>query len=68
MALGSHQDDNVTVRTWHPDGPNGQVKQDTKIWAHHEVLLKLDAVDLERGTVTTKRNPLTPSNLHLDRC
>lgn len=43
------EDDNVTLRTWHPDGPNGQVQQRTDILAHHEVLLRLDAVDLERG-------------------
>lgn len=39
----------MTLRTWHPDGPNGQVQQRTDILAHHEVLLRLDAVDLERG-------------------
>ena len=43
------QDDNVTLRTWHPEGPNGQVEKRTDILAHHEVLLKLDAMDLERG-------------------
>ena len=43
------QDDNVTLRTWHPEGPNGQVEKKTDILAHHEVLLKLDAMDLERG-------------------
>ncbi|KIJ34246.1 hypothetical protein M422DRAFT_75866 [Sphaerobolus stellatus SS14] len=44
------EDDNVTVRTWHPDGPNGQVEQKKDILAHHEVLLRLDAMDLERGS------------------
>ncbi|EJD39380.1 serine-tRNA ligase [Auricularia subglabra TFB-10046 SS5] len=43
------EDDNATLRTWHPDGPNGQVQQRTDILPHHEVLLRLDAVDLERG-------------------
>ncbi|KAF9238999.1 serine-tRNA ligase [Melanogaster broomeanus] len=43
------EDDNVTLRTWHPDGPNGQVQKKTDIMPHHEVLLRLDAMDLERG-------------------
>lgn len=43
------QDDNVTLRTWHPHGPNGQVEKKTNIMPHHEVLLRLDAMDLERG-------------------
>ena len=44
------QDNNEVIRTWHPDGPNGQVEKKTGILAHHEVLLRLDAMDLERGT------------------
>ncbi|KAG2366448.1 serine-tRNA ligase [Suillus spraguei] len=43
------EDDNVTLRTWHPDGPNGQVEKKTNIMPHHEVLLRLDAMDLDRG-------------------
>ena len=43
------QDNNEVIRTWHPDGPNGQVEQRTDIMPHHEVLLRLDAMDLERG-------------------
>ncbi|KAF7799672.1 hypothetical protein EIP86_010912 [Pleurotus ostreatoroseus] len=43
------EDDNATVRTWHPDGPNAQVEKKTNIMPHHEVLLRLDAMDLERG-------------------
>jgi seryl-tRNA synthetase len=39
------------LRTWHPDGPNTQVEKRTDILAHHEVLLRLDAMDLERGTL-----------------
>jgi hypothetical protein len=39
----------VTLRTWHPDGPNGQVERKTDIMPHHEVLLRLDAMDLDRG-------------------
>ncbi|KAH9996304.1 serine-tRNA ligase [Russula vinacea] len=37
------------LSTWHPDGPNAQVEKKTNILAHHEVLLRLDAMDLERG-------------------
>lgn len=43
------EDDNVTLRTWNPDGPNGQVEKKTNIMPHHEVLLRLDAMDLDRG-------------------
>ncbi|KAI6132923.1 hypothetical protein EV401DRAFT_1914940 [Pisolithus croceorrhizus] len=43
------EDDNVTLRLWHPDGPNGQVEKKANIMPHHEVLLRLDAMDLERG-------------------
>lgn len=39
------------MRTWHPDGPNGQVEKKSDIMPHHEVLLRLDAMDLERGLV-----------------
>jgi seryl-tRNA synthetase len=44
------QDDNATLRTWHPDGPNAQVEKKADIMPHHEVLLRLDAMDLDRGT------------------
>ncbi|KDQ56895.1 hypothetical protein JAAARDRAFT_158131 [Jaapia argillacea MUCL 33604] len=43
------EDDNAVLRTWHPDGPNAQVEKKTDIMPHHEVLLRLDAMDLERG-------------------
>lgn len=43
------QDDNKTLRTWHPDGEGVQVEKKTDIMPHHEVLLRLDAMDLERG-------------------
>ncbi|KAI9463983.1 serine-tRNA ligase [Lactarius psammicola] len=49
VPVSQTEDDNVTLRTWHPDGPNGQVEKRTDILAHHEVLLRLDAMDLERG-------------------
>ncbi|KAG6335169.1 hypothetical protein ID866_3913 [Astraeus odoratus] len=47
------EDDNVTLRTWHPEGPNGQVEKKANIMPHHEVLLRLDAMDLERGAKIT---------------
>lgn len=43
------EDDNATMRTWHPDGPNGTVEKKADIMPHHEVLLRLDAMDLDRG-------------------
>ncbi|EKM57180.1 uncharacterized protein PHACADRAFT_254765 [Phanerochaete carnosa HHB-10118-sp] len=42
------EDENVTLRTWHPQG--AEVEKKTDIMPHHEVLLRLDAMDLERGT------------------
>lgn len=45
------QDDNVTLRTWHPDGEGVQVEKKAGILAHHEVLLRLDAMDLDRGAL-----------------
>ena len=39
------------LKTWHPNGPNSQVEKKPDILAHHEVLLRLDAMDLERGTL-----------------
>ncbi|KAI0686328.1 serine-tRNA ligase [Cytidiella melzeri] len=44
------EDDNKTLRTWHPKGEGVQVEKRTDIMPHHEVLLRLDAMDLERGT------------------
>jgi len=49
VPVSQTEDDNATLRTWHPDGPNGQVEKKTNILAHHEILLRLDAMDLERG-------------------
>ena len=50
-TIFSIQDDNLTLKTWHPNGPNGRVEKQADILAHHEVLLRLDAMDLERGTL-----------------
>ncbi|KAF8532040.1 serine-tRNA ligase [Gautieria morchelliformis] len=50
VPVSQTEDDNATLRTWHPDGPNAQVEQKKGILAHHEVLLRLDAMDLDRGS------------------
>jgi len=44
------EDDNKLLRTWHPQGEGAKVEKRTDIMPHHEVLLRLDAMDLERGT------------------
>jgi len=49
VPISQTEDENVTLRTWHPDGPNAQVEKKTDIMPHHEVLLRLDAMDLDRG-------------------
>jgi seryl-tRNA synthetase len=49
VPVSKTEDDNATLRTWHPEGQNGQVEKRSDILAHHEVLLRLDAMDLERG-------------------
>lgn len=49
VPISQTEGDNAVVRTWHPDGPNAQVEHKTTILPHHEVLLRLDAVDLDRG-------------------
>ncbi|KAF5384438.1 hypothetical protein D9615_003329 [Tricholomella constricta] len=43
------EDDNVTVRTWHPEGETEEPPARPDILPHHEVLLRLDAMDLDRG-------------------
>ncbi|KAI0340455.1 serine-tRNA ligase [Trametopsis cervina] len=44
------EDDNAILRKWHPQGEGVEVEKKTDIMPHHEVLLRLDAMDLERGT------------------
>jgi seryl-tRNA synthetase len=44
---------------WHPDGPNSAFEQKPGILAHHEVLLRLDAMDLDRGNLSS--SPFLPS-------
>lgn len=43
------EDDNTTLRTWDPLGETDDPAPRPGILPHHEVLLKLDAMDLERG-------------------
>jgi len=49
VPVSQTEDDNTTLRTWHPDGPNGEVEKRTDILPHHEVMMRLDMIDLERG-------------------
>lgn len=37
------------MKKWHPKGEGVEVEKRTDIMPHHEVLLRLDAMDLERG-------------------
>ncbi|KAF9777519.1 serine-tRNA ligase [Thelephora terrestris] len=43
VPVSNTEDDNKVLRTWHPMKKSG-------ILAHHEVLLRLDAMDLDRGS------------------
>ena len=43
------KDKNVVVRTWKPAGEPGEPVGRPDIMPHHEVLLRLDAIDLDRG-------------------
>lgn len=52
------QDDNATLRTWHPAGPNAEVEKKTDVMPHHEVLLRLDAMDLDRGVCMDNWNTI----------
>ncbi|TFL03895.1 hypothetical protein BDV98DRAFT_544399 [Pterulicium gracile] len=44
------EDDNVVMRTWHNPAEPDEPEQRPNILPHHEVLLRLDAMDLERGS------------------
>lgn len=43
------EDDNTTIRIWDPTGVEAEPAPREGILAHHEVLLRLDAMDLDRG-------------------
>ncbi|KAJ7135385.1 hypothetical protein C8R43DRAFT_1020813 [Mycena crocata] len=49
VPVSQTEDDNVTLRTWHPEQETVEPPVKTGIMPHHEVLLRLDAMDLDRG-------------------
>lgn len=61
------QDDNKTIRKWHPDGEGVEVEKKPDILAHHEVLLRLDAMDLERGPYRRPSKTHKPADSDGDR-
>lgn len=52
VPTSNTEDDNQQIRTWHPEGPNAQVKKQEGILSHHEVMYKLDILDQDRGERT----------------
>ncbi|KAK9898092.1 serine-tRNA ligase [Cystobasidium minutum MCA 4210] len=44
------EDDNLQIKTWHPEGPNAKVEKKEGIFSHHEVMYKLDILEQDRGT------------------
>ncbi|PWN23116.1 serine-tRNA ligase [Microstroma glucosiphilum] len=49
VPLSQTEDDNAVIKTWHPEGPNGQVEKKTDILSHHEVMMRLSVFDQDRG-------------------
>lgn len=49
VPISQTEDDNRVMRTWHPDGPNGQVEKKNDILSHHEVMMRLNLFDQDRG-------------------
>lgn len=49
VPVSQTEDDNVTLRTWHRADEGDEPPVRTDIMPHHEVLLRLDAMDLDRG-------------------
>ncbi|KHN95433.1 Seryl-tRNA synthetase, class IIa [Metarhizium album ARSEF 1941] len=47
VPVSNNEDNNVVERTWAPDGVS--LKQRDNILSHHEVLLRLDGYDPDRG-------------------
>lgn len=43
----------MTLKTWDPKGSQDEPAPREGIMPHHEVLLRLDAMDLDRGTLWT---------------
>lgn len=46
------EDDNLQIKTWHPEGPNAKVEKKEGIFSHHEVMYKLDILEQDRGGPT----------------
>ncbi|KAG6837482.1 hypothetical protein H0H93_009025 [Arthromyces matolae] len=51
------EDDNTIIRTWYPQGQTEEPAVLQDILPHHEVLLRLDAMDLDRGA------PMIPNSI-----
>ncbi|PWN30257.1 serine-tRNA ligase [Jaminaea rosea] len=49
VPISQTEDDNAVIKTWHPDGPNAQVEKKTGILSHHEVMMRLNLFDPDRG-------------------
>lgn len=49
VPVSNTEDDNLTVRTWHPEGPNAQFEKRIDFVSHHEVMYRLELFDTERG-------------------
>ena len=49
VPVSNTEDDNLTVRTWHPEGPNAQFEKRNDFVSHHEVMYRLELFDTERG-------------------
>lgn len=62
------QDENALLRTWHPDGPNATFEKKKSIMPHHEVLLRLDAMDLDRGLHSSMSYPPVTNVTYVSRC
>ncbi|KAF9014161.1 hypothetical protein BDQ17DRAFT_1342195 [Cyathus striatus] len=49
VPVSNTEDDNAVLRIWDPAGTQTDPEPKPDILPHHEVLLKLDAMDLDRG-------------------
>ncbi|KAE9405033.1 seryl-tRNA synthetase [Gymnopus androsaceus JB14] len=49
VPISNTEDDNTIIRTWHPENETDTPPERPGIMPHHEVLLRLDAMDLDRG-------------------
>lgn len=47
----------MVLRTWDPTGELADPAERTDILPHHEVLLRLDAMDLDRGWLSRSSLP-----------